>query len=140
MGPVFLLPTATDDLLGTGKWGAGPSVVVLRQTGPWTYGLLANHIWSFAGDDDRPDVSSTLLQPFLSYTSKTGFGVTFQTESTYNWKAEQWTVPLGLFASQVLKIGGQPISVQFGPRVYVEGPSGGPQWGLRLNIVFLFPK
>jgi hypothetical protein len=32
-GPVFLLDTATDDLLGSDQWGAGPTVVVLRQDG-----------------------------------------------------------------------------------------------------------
>lgn len=66
--------------------------------------------------------------------------MTLQTESTYNWEAEQWTVPIGLFASQVLKLGGQHVSLQFGPRVYVDGPSGGPEWGLRFNAVLLFPK
>jgi hypothetical protein len=140
VGPVFLLPTATDNALGTGQWGAGPTAVGLRQEGPWTYGLLANHLWSFAGEGGRPDVNQTFLQPFLAYNTKTGFGVTLQTESTYNWEAEQWTVPIGLFASQVLKLGGQPLSLQFGPRVYVDGPSGGPEWGLRFNFVLLFPK
>jgi hypothetical protein len=139
-GPVFLLPTATDTALGSRKWAAGPTAVVLRQDGPWTYGLLANHLWSFAGDDDRPEVNQTFLQPFLAHNTKTGFGVTLQTESTYSWEAHQWTVPIGLFASQVLKLGGQSLSVQFGPRVYVDGPSGGPQWGLRFNLVLLFPK
>jgi hypothetical protein len=66
VGPVLLLPTATDDLLGGGKWGAGPTAVVLTQRGPWTIGMLANHIWSFAGDDDRSDINSTFLQPFVS--------------------------------------------------------------------------
>jgi hypothetical protein len=28
LGPVFLLPTATDDLLGSEKWGAGPSAIL----------------------------------------------------------------------------------------------------------------
>jgi hypothetical protein len=65
-GPVFLLPTATDDLLGGGKWGAGPTAVVLKQDGPWTVGMLVNHIWSFAGAHDRSDVSSTYLQPFIN--------------------------------------------------------------------------
>jgi hypothetical protein len=139
-GPVFLLSTATDTRLGTGKWGAGPTAVGLRQEGPWTYGLLANHLWSFAGDDDRPDVNQTFLQPFLAYNTKTAFGVTLQTESSYSWEAHQWTVPIGLFASQVLKVGGQPLSLQFGPRVYADGASGGPEWGLRFNITLLFPK
>ncbi len=69
VGPAFLLPTATDDLLGANKWGAGPTAVALTQSGPWTIGMLANHIWSFAGDDNRPDVANTFLQPFLSYTT-----------------------------------------------------------------------
>jgi hypothetical protein len=115
-------------------------VKVYPQEGPWTYGLLANHLWSFAGEGSRPDVNQTFLQPFLAYNTKTGFGVMLQTDSTYNWEAEQWTVPLGLFASQVLKLGGQPLSLQFGPRVYVDSPSGGPEWGLRFNLVLLFPK
>jgi hypothetical protein len=68
-GPAFLLPTATDPLLGGEKWGAGPTVVALKQDGPWTYGMLANHIWSFAGDHSRDDVSSSFLQPFVSYTT-----------------------------------------------------------------------
>jgi hypothetical protein len=85
-------------------------------------------------------VNTTFLQPFLAYNTKTGFGATLQTESTYNWEARQWTVPLALFASQVLKIGGRPLSVQFGPRVCVDGPSGGPAWGLRCNVVLLFPR
>lgn len=139
-GPVFLLPTATDTALGSGKWSIGPSVVFLQQNSGWTYGLLANHLWSFAGDDNRPDVNSTFLQPFVNYTWKTATGITLQTESTYNWDTDQWTVPLGLFASQVLKVGGTPVSFQFGPRVYLDGPSGAPEWGLRLNITLLFPR
>ena len=70
-GPVFLLPTATDELLGGEKWGAGPTVLALRQTpAGWTYGALVNHIWSVAGDDDRSDISSTFLQPFLAKQSR----------------------------------------------------------------------
>lgn len=75
MGPVLLVPTATDDLLGAGKWGIGPTVVVLKQVGPWTYGALANHIESFAGDGGRPHVSATFMQPFLTYI--TGSQTTF---------------------------------------------------------------
>ena len=51
VGPVLLLPTGTDDLLGGEKWGAGPTAVALVQHGPWTVGFLGNHVWSFAGDD-----------------------------------------------------------------------------------------
>jgi hypothetical protein len=72
-GPVFLLPTGSDDLLTADKWGAGPTAVVLKQQGPWPYGLLGNHVWSFTGDDDRPDVNATFLQPFLAYATPTAW-------------------------------------------------------------------
>jgi hypothetical protein len=139
-GPVFQLPTATDDLLGEEKWGAGPTAVVLKQEGPWTYGMLFNHIWSFAGEDDRSDVNRTFLQPFVSYTTKTFTSLVLNTESTYDWEGDQWNVPLNLAVQQLLKIGKQPMALQIGGRYYAEGPSGGPEWGLRFQVQFLFPK
>ncbi len=141
VGPVFLLPTATDDLLGGEKWGAGPTAVALKQSGPWTYGGLANHIWSFAGDDDRNDVDATFIQPFLTYTTPTGVSVVLQTESTYDWESKQWTVPVQAGVTKVTRIGGQ--AVQFGAfaRYWAETTQGSPEgFSLRLLAVLLFPK
>jgi hypothetical protein len=142
VGPVFLLPTATDDLLGADKWGAGPSALALKQSGHWTYGALVNHIESFAGDDARADVSTTFLQPFLSkgYPSALTLGVNL--ESTYNWEAEDdaWTVPLNLTLTQVTKWGSQLISLGGGLRGYLEKPENGPDWGVRLQLTLLYPK
>jgi len=139
-GPVFLYPTASDDVLGSEKWGAGPTAVLLRQESGFTYGILANHIWSFAGSDDRQDISNTFMQPFLTFTTKTftTFGV--NTESTYDWKNEQWTVPVNLFVSQLVKFGKLPVQFTLGGRYYAERPMGGPDWGLRFVVTFLFPK
>src|SRR5262245_51886078 len=64
-GPAVLWPTSTDDALGAGKLGAGPTAVVLQQEHGWTYGALVNHVWSFAGEGDTPDVNNTFIQPFL---------------------------------------------------------------------------
>ena len=139
-GPVLLYPSATERALGSEKWGAGPTAVMLKQDSGWTYGLLANHIWSFAGKDSRADVSATFLQPFVSYTTKTYTTFGLNTESTYDWKNSQWTVPINLTVSQLLKLGNQPISLQLGGRYYAEKPDGGPDWGLRFNVTFLFPK
>jgi hypothetical protein len=139
-GPVLQIPTATDDLLGEEKWGAGPTAVILKQQGPWTYGVLANHIWSFAGTDSRADVNRTFLQPFVSYTTKTFTTFGANTESAYDWEGEQWSVPLNASVQQLLKVGKQIIALQLGGRYYAEGPSGGPDWGLRFQVTFLFPK
>lgn len=139
-GPVLLIPTASEDALGTGKVAAGPTAVVLKQENGWTYGALANHLWSFAGDDDRTYVNSTFLQPFFAYTTKTHTTFTVNTESTYDWNGDDWTVPINIIASQVLKVGGLPISLGIGYREYVEVPDGGPDWGLRFVLTFLFPR
>jgi hypothetical protein len=138
-GPVFLYPSATDPLLGSEKWGAGPTGLILKQTGGWTYGILANQIWSFAGDVERRSVNATFLQPFISYTTKTKTTFGLNAESTYNWNDSQWTVPLNLSVSQLLRIGKLPVSFAVGGRYYAEGPSGAAEWGLRAVITLLFP-
>ena len=140
-GPVLLLPTATDDLLGGEKWGLGPTGVVLTQRGPWTYGALANHIWSVAGNSDRADISATFLQPFLTYTTKTATTFGLNTESTYDWKSNRWTVPINVSVGQVLKLGDQLVQVGVGARYWAQSPASGPEgWGYRLFLTFLFPK
>jgi hypothetical protein len=140
-GPVFLFPTATDDLLGGEKWGAGPTAVVLKQFDGWTVGMLANHIWSFAGDGDRSDISSTFLQPFVSYTTKDAWTFSLNTESSYNWEAEEWSVPLNLTVAKLVVIEKQPISLTAGLRYWAESPDNGPDGlGFRTAITFLFPK
>ncbi|WP_244619275.1 transporter [Rhizobium sp. 18055] len=141
VGPVFLLPTATDGLLGSGKWGAGPTGVALKQDGPWTYGILANHIWSFAGQSDRQDVSSTFLQPFVSYTTKDAWTFALNTESTYDWKGHDWSVPINFMVSKLVTVNKQPISLSGGVRYWATAPENGPDGlGFRVAVTFLFPK
>lgn len=140
VGPVEYIPTATDSQLGQGQLGLGPTAVVLKQDGGWTYGMLANHIWKVAGPHTDPDVNSTFLQPFAAYTWPTATTLTLNTESTYDWTGKQWTVPINLMLSQIFKIGEQPVSFQIGGRYYAETPFEGPTWGLRFNLTFLFPK
>lgn len=140
-GPIELLPTATSDMLGSDQWGVGPTAVVLKQTGPWTVGLLSSHIWSVAGDDDRGDISITSLQPFLSYTTKTHTTIGAYTESAYDWKADQWSVPLIAQVGQLFKIGPQILQLAVAGKYWAESPDNGPEdWGLRVQLTLLFPK
>jgi hypothetical protein len=140
-GPALLLPTATDDNLGAEKWGLGPTFVALHQRGAWTFGGLANHIWSFVGDNSRSDVNATFMQPFMSYITATKTTITLNSESTYNWHDKNWAVPVNLIVSQLFKVGSQPMQLGVGPRYWVESPSGGPEgWGARVVFTLLFPK
>ncbi|WP_172332268.1 transporter [Mangrovicoccus sp. HB161399] len=141
VGPVFLLPTATERTLGTGKWGAGVTGVALWQSGPWTVGGLGNHIWSVAGDSDRSDIDQTFLQPFVNYTTASATSFFANTESTYDWEGEAWSVPINFGVNQLVKIGAQRVQIGGGLRYWAESPDSGPEgWGARLNMVFLFPK
>ena len=140
-GPVLLLPTATDETLGSEKWGIGPTAVVLRQSGPWTIGALANHIESFAGESQRADVSATFLQPFFSYITPKQTTYNFTTESTYDWKNSQWSIPLAFNVSQLLRVGNQLVQVGGGIRYWADAPRSGPDgWGFRLQVTLLYPK
>ena len=140
-GSVLLLPTATDDILGSEKWGIGPTAVVLRQSGPWTVGALANHIESFAGESQRADISATFLQPFVTYITPRQTTFAVNTESTYDWENEQWSVPLNFTVNQLLRIGNQLVQVGGGIRYWVDAPDAGPEgWGFRMQFTLLYPK
>jgi len=140
-GPVLLLPTGSDDLLTADQWAAGPTAVALQQQGPWTVGALANHLWSFAGDDDRGDINTTFVQPFLSYTTATAWTYTLQSESFYDWDNHQWLIPIRAVVSKVTRVGSQLVSIGGGINYWVESPDGGPEgWGARLTITLLFPR
>lgn len=144
VGPVFVLPTATDRFLGQGKLSAGPSVVVLTQPGHWTIGALVNNVWSIAGQSSRVDVNQMTLQYFVNYNLKKGWYLSSSPIITANWKAASdniWTVPVGGGVGRVFRLGGlQPVNaaVQFyGNAVH---PANGSPWGMRLQIAFLYPK
>ena len=140
-GPAFLIPTATDEVLGSEKWGIGPTGVVLRQSGSWTYGALANHIESFAGTSRRADVSATFIQPFLTYITPTQTTFGLNTESTYDWETNKWSTPINFNVFQLLRFGDQLVQIGGGLRYWVTAPdSGAEDWGLRLTFVLLFPK
>jgi len=141
VGPVILMPTATDPKLGAKKWGAGPAAVVLKAQGPWTIGGLANQVWSFAGDDDRPDISSAFVQPFAAYNTPTAWTFSLQSESTYNWKSERWSVPLNFSVAKLVRIGRLPVSLQAGIGYWLESPPTGPEgFRYRLQLSLVLPK
>ncbi|MGE5098520.1 MAG: transporter, partial [Deltaproteobacteria bacterium] len=139
IGPAILIPSDTD-YVSAKKWGLGPTAVVLRQHGPWTYGFLTNHIWSFGGSGAE-ELSNTFMQLFLSYTTKDAWTATLQTESTYDWRHSQWTAPVTAQVAKIVKIGGLPVNLGAGVRYYADSPVTGPHgWGARLIVTFVFPK
>lgn len=139
VGPVFLWPTGTDEL-GTRKWGAGPTGLVLKQDGQATYGLLANHLWSYAGTDTRDDISTTFVQPFYSFTTRTATTYGVNLEASYDWTHRTWSVPANLTVSHLYNFGGQRVSLGIGAKLYLVDEGDAPDWGVRATATFLFPE
>ena len=142
VGPSVSMPSATDALLGTEKWSAGPSVVLLTQIKPWSLGILGRHLWSFAGADDRASVNQTLIQPFINYNLDNGWYLTSDPVILANWSGDgdQWTVPIGAGVGRIFKIGDQAVNAKVRGYYNVVAPDGAPQWSLNIAFAFLFPK
>jgi hypothetical protein len=141
-GPILYLPTATDKLLGTSQTGAGPTAVVLRMQGPWTYGILANQVWAFAGPvsyGSKP-INQVYLQPFISYTTKGAWTLSLNSESQYDWLTQKWTMPFNLTVSKLVMFDKLPVSFAIGARYFAASPNDGPKgFGARASITFLLP-
>jgi len=143
IGPSLTLKTASEDQLGSGKWSAGPSGVVLTQPKWGSYGALVRQIWSFAGDDNRLDVNQFLIEPFAMYNLANGWYLTTDMVITANWDAssgQRWTVPIGGGFGKLFTIGKQPINANLQAYYNVERPDSAPDWQIATTFVFLFPK
>lgn len=125
--------------MGTGKFGIGPTLLLLNQQGPWSYGILAAQTWSVLGDADRDDVNQTALQPFVNLSIGGGQTLSANLEASYDWTHEQWSVPLNLDYSKVFQVDGQTLKWTIGGRAHLVGPENGPDWGLRTGITFVLP-
>ena len=158
VGPAVYLPTATDDVLGSSSWSAGPSAVAITMPGNWLIGVLISNVWSFAGDEDAAEVNSFMLQPILNYNLPNQWYVTSVPIITANWngvEGNKWTVPVGGGFGKIFRIGSQAVNGSFQAFYNVEHPevsigppvgglppetSGDAVWTLRFQLQLLFPR
>ncbi|WP_205589679.1 transporter [Chachezhania antarctica] len=140
VGPAFLLPSNQTGL-SADQFAAGVTGVALKQSGPWTYGILANQLWDVGGGAGATEINATYVQPFLSYTTAKSVSFTLNSESTFDHVAGTQQVPVNFMVSKVTKIGSQPVSIGGGARYYADSTPNGPDgWGARFIVTFLYPK
>ena len=144
VGPAFILPTATQRSVGTGKWSVGPAAVALIQPDPWTIGVLASQVWSFAGPSDRSTVSLMTVQYFVNYNLAHAWYLTSSPILTFNWEAsssEEWLVPFGGGVGKIFKLGKLPLngSLQAYYNVRSDESTTLARWQVRVQLAFLFP-
>lgn len=143
VGPALVLPTATSDRYSSDKWSVGPAVVALTMPGKWLVGVLAQNVWSFAGDSSAPDVNKFLFQYFVNYNLKGGWYISSTPVITANWEAgsdNRWTVPLGGGGGRLVKHGKQPVDYKLQVFYNVEKPKLSADWSLQFTVKLLFPK
>ena len=142
-GPGVALDIPTGgEMRGSQKWSIGPSIVVLAQPGPWTLGILANNVWSFAGNSDRHNVSKGLLQYFIVRQLGNGLYVNSAPVITANWKAaegQKFVVPFGGGIGKLFRLGKLPVNAQVGAYYNVIKPDIGPKWQFRIQVQFILP-
>ena len=140
VGPIISIPT-NETGLSSKQWGTGPTGVLLKQSGTYTFGLLAFNLYGLGNPDAGMNkLNNLFLQPFVTKQLGQGLSVSSNLESSYDWTGDKWTVPLNLSVAQVMKVGNQPISFSVGARYFIERPESAPNWGLRATATFLFPK
>ncbi|MGI6852412.1 hypothetical protein [Mesorhizobium sp. 1B3] len=139
-GPLLVAPTATDDLLGAGKWQAGAAGVVIA---PQRWGLLGGLVTyqaSFAGDDDREDVSLVTLQPIVNFNLFDGFYLRSTAIWNFDIEGGDYSIPIGFGIGKVIPINDKVtmnafIEPQYS--VFSHG-SGQPEWQIFAGVNFQF--
>ena len=140
-GPIVQVPIGSEDLLTNGKFSLGPSMAFVKQEGDLTYGMIASQLWSIGGSDQRPDVNVGLLDPFVTYRSEGLWNLTLHVPATYNFHAQQWTVPVSLTVEKLVSFQSMPVTITFGVRYWAEGPDSAPHdLAFRFGLTLVLPK
>ncbi len=147
VGPTTMFPTASDEVLGFGKYGLGPSGVVGYLGQKWTLGIFAQHWWSIAGDSKRSDISLTNIQYFIYYKPpwdpEAQWRIGMSPNISINWKAkgDKTTLPVGLGISRLIQIGPLPVEIAIEADYSVLHPDDKPgsRWDFRVYFVPVIP-
>ncbi len=152
-GITTMFDTAKEPQLGTGKNSAGPMVLAVKVSEKWIIGFVAQHWWSYSGEDTltintsagpvtvpRADVSLTDVQPIIRYRVNAETNIGLAPNWRYNHESGQLSLPIGIGADTLVKIGPLPVKIGLEAYYYVESDSAfGPEWQLRLLFVPVLP-
>lgn len=153
-GPTIMMDTATDDLLGSGKWSAGPMALVASITDKWILGGVFQHWWSFEGEDDitvntnlgpvnveRPDVNLTDFQYIIRYRYSPLTNIGAAPNVRYNRETDQLNLPIGIGFDTMGKLG--PLPFKWGAELHYfveKSDDFGPDWLLRIFFSPVLPS
>ncbi len=147
-GVTQIFPTATEDVLGQGKWQAGPAALALRLGNDhggwgiesWNIGALVQQWWSYGGDSDRRSTDQMDIQYFINWKMNATQLIGMTPNIRINWNADgddRLSFPVGMGTIGMFKIGRLPFRWGVEVQYYVVQPdAAGPEWNFK---VFLAP-
>ena len=141
VGPVLEFPTGGSER-GSQKWSAGISGVVVASPDNWTIGLVANNVWSYAGNSERESVNKGMFQYFVVYQLGNGWYLNSAPIINVDWNADsgqRWKVPFGAGGGKLMRWGKLPVNIQTQAYYFVASPDFGPEWQWRVQVQFLLP-
>jgi hypothetical protein len=141
VGPVMLLPTATNNALGAEKWALGPALgFVVQETG-FIWGLFNQNLFSFAGNGNRDDVRLSILQPIVNVSLPDKWSVgTSEMNVTYDWEKGGWAnLPLGLKVNKLHRFSSMPVQFSGSYEYNFADRYVAPEWSVNFAVKFLFP-
>jgi len=135
-GITFVFPTASENNLGKGKYQAGPNIMLFHLSDKWTKGLFIQHWWSYAGDENRKDVSITDIQ-YIIRKNFNGWSLGMGPTIRIDWMNidDGVTVPIGLGYTKTVRMGNTPVKFRIEPQYSIIRPSDyGNVWNIRIQI------
>jgi len=134
-GMVGTLPLATDSAVAGKQLRLGPEILLAKITKAGTFGVFPSHQWDVTGWGEDNSYSTTSIQPLIIFTPGGGWQVASKPIMTYDWKGEDWTVPVTLSVAKTVILNGRPWQFEVEANYYVEQPDAfGPEWMLSLNV------
>lgn len=115
-GPLYVAPTASHDSLGAGKHQLGGAFIFLMSEGPLLLGTLVQYQASVAGHEDRPDTSILIPQIFGILQMGGGFYLRSTPVATFNLKAGDYNVPIGIGVGKVGRVGSSVVNFFLEPQ------------------------
>jgi hypothetical protein len=121
IGPLLVIPTATDDALGAGKWQAGAAFVLVHLIdGGSVLGVTGTWQTDFAGDKDRPPTNLATVQTDMALAMGTsGWYISSSPISTFDFENDRYLIPFSLGVGKVFMTGKTIVNVTAEPQITV---------------------
>ncbi|BCX49657.1 hypothetical protein HAHE_35650 [Haloferula helveola] len=134
VGMVGTLPTATDSRIAGGQFRAGPEMLLAKFEEWGVYGIFPSHQWNVAGWRDG-QFNTSQCQLFLISLPGGGWSVGSTPILSYDWKTNDWTIPLNLTVGKTVMFGNTPVKLQAEINYYIDRPDAfGSDWMIGFNV------